>query len=46
MLKDIIDLLNENDWLISDEDVLIAKGKYHSTTNWKEFKYNLKQRRL
>ena len=39
MLKDIIDLLNEDDWLIS-------KGKYQSITNWKEFKYNLKQRRL
>ena len=28
MLKDIIDLLNEDDWLVSDEDILIAKGKY------------------
>ena len=46
MLKDIIDLLNEADWLISYEDILIAKGKYKSITNWKEFKYNLKQRRL
>ena len=46
MLKDIIDLLNEDGWLISDEDRLIAKGKYQSITNWKEFKYNIKQRRL
>ena len=46
MLKDIIDLLNEDDWLVSDEDILIAKGKYQSIPKWKEFKYNLKQRRL
>ena len=30
-LKHILDLLNESDWLIGDEDIDIAKGKYKAS---------------
>ena len=38
MIKQIIELLAMEDWLVDDEDVKIAKGKYQSPTNWSEFK--------
>ena len=38
MIKNIIDLLNSSDWLIGDDDIDIAKGKYQAPTTWKELK--------
>lgn len=43
-IKKIIELLASNDWNIDDEDIKIAKGKYQSPTNWKEFKNAIKRR--
>ncbi len=43
MIKDIIDLLNSDDWMVADEDIQIAKGKYKAPTTWKELKVNVKR---
>lgn len=43
MIKNIIDLLNASDWLIGDEDIDIAKGKYQAPSSWKELKTNIKR---
>ena len=43
MIKKIIALLATQDWLIGDEDIDIAKGKYKIPENWSEFKNNIKR---
>ena len=43
MLKNIIDLLNEDDWYIGDEYIDIAKGKYKLPMNWKEARESYKR---
>lgn len=43
-LKNIIELLASQDWYVDDEDIKIAKGKYQSPINWKEFKNAIKRR--
>lgn len=44
-LKHILDLLNDSEWLIGDEDIDIAKGKYKAPTNLKELKDSIKRNR-
>jgi len=43
MLKQIIELLNTNDWYGVSEDVDIAKGKYKAVANMAEMKQSLKR---
>ena len=43
-LNKIITLLNMGDWLVGSEEINIAKGKYKSPTNWKEFKNVIKRK--
>jgi len=43
MIKDILKMLNSSNFLIRDEDIDIAKGKYEAPTNFKENKIH-KQR--
>lgn len=43
-LKEIIDLLNYEDYYVKDEYIDIAKGKYKSPQNWKEFKNVIRRR--
>jgi len=43
-LKLILEILKSNDWNIKDYDINIAKGKYESPMNWKEFKNVIKRR--
>ena len=43
MVKNIIDLLNASDWLIGDEDIDLAKGKYKAPITYKELKQRLKR---
>jgi hypothetical protein len=45
MIKNILKMLNTNDWLVGDEDIDIAKGKYEAPTQWKEIKPYLKRNR-
>ncbi len=44
MIKKIVEMLASQDWLVDDEDIKIAKGKYQSPTNWSEFKNAIKRR--
>ena len=43
MIKNIIDLLNASDWLIGDEDIDIAKGKYKAPLSYSELKERVKR---
>lgn len=43
MIENIVALLSLDDWLIGDEDIDIAKGKYEIPDSWKEFKINRKR---
>jgi len=43
MIKNIIDLLNTSDWLIGDEDIDLAKGKYKAPITFSELKQRLKR---
>ena len=43
MVKNIIDLLNASDWLIGDEDIDIAKGKYKAPITYEELKQRLQR---
>tara|TARA_R110002050_G_C8746319_1_gene498511 strand:+ start:667 stop:813 length:147 start_codon:yes stop_codon:yes gene_type:complete len=43
MIKNIIDLLNTNDWYGVSENVDIAKGKYKAVGNWNGVKKQLKR---
>jgi len=43
MIKNIIDLLNASDWLIGDEDIDLAKGKYKAPISYKELRQTLQR---
>ena len=43
MIKDVIDLLNSNDWYGLSEDVDIAKGKYKAVKDFAGVKESLKR---
>jgi hypothetical protein len=43
-LKALIDLLNADDFLLGDDDIDIAKGKYKRPESWKEFRNILKRK--
>lgn len=45
ILKTIIELLNTNEWLIGDEDIDIAKGKYKAPVNFSELKKSIKRQK-
>jgi hypothetical protein len=43
MIKNIIDLLNSDDWYVGDEDIDIAKGKYEAPKSFKELRTSIKR---
>jgi len=43
MIKEIITLLSLDDWIVGDEDIDIAKGKYELTANYKKMKIKSKR---
>jgi|TARA_Y100000114_G_scaffold49503_1_gene45176 hypothetical protein len=43
MIKNILELLNADDWYGISEDVDIAKGKYKAVSDIKELKQTLKR---
>jgi len=43
MIKNILTMLNSNDFYIKDEDIDIAKGKYEAPTQWKDIKKYIKR---
>lgn len=44
MIKEIIHLLNEDEWIIGDKDIDFAKGEYKLPTTIKEAKKLIKRR--
>ena len=40
MIRETLELLRGNDWLIEDEDINIAKGIYEFPLTFKEIKTN------
>ena len=46
MIKEIITLLNLDDWMVGDEDIDIAKGKYSMPKNWGEFRDKRKRSKV
>lgn len=45
MIKDIIDLLNADDWHVGDPDIDFAKGNNKLPDSWKETKKIIKRRK-
>ena len=43
MIRQIIELLNSNDWYIGDDDIDFAKGKYQAPTSIKKMMKNVKR---
>ena len=43
-LKQLLDMLNSDEFLVGDEYIDIAKGKYKTPVNWGEFKNVIKRR--
>lgn len=43
MIKNIIDLLNLDDWYGQSENIDIAKGKYRAARNWDDVKKQVKR---
>ena len=43
-LKQLIDMLNSDEFNVGDEDINTAKGKYKTPQNWSEFKNVTKRR--
>jgi len=46
MIRDVLELLNNSDWMINDEDINIAKGMNKFPETFKELKDNIKRRKL
>ena len=45
MIKEIVTLLNLDDWIGGDEDIDSAKGKYAMPKSWSEARKKLKRRK-
>lgn len=43
-IKLIIDMLNADEFICSDEDINIAKGKYKRPESWSEFRNIMKRK--
>lgn len=46
MIRQALELLSSQDWLIDDLDINIAKGLYETPMSIKELKTNIKRKRL
>jgi hypothetical protein len=46
MIRETLELLRNNEWLIEDKDVNIAKGLHEFPLTFKEIKTNIKRRKL
>lgn len=46
MIKETLELLRNNDWMIDDLDINIAKGLYEMPSNFKELKTSIKRKKL
>lgn len=46
MIKETLELLKSQDWLIKDKDINIAKGLYEMPSSFNELKINIKRKKL
>jgi hypothetical protein len=46
IIRQALDLLASEDWLVADKDIQIAKGLYELPTTFKELKMNNKRKKL
>ena len=46
IIRQALDLLASDDWLVADKDIQIAKGLYELPTTFAEFKMNNKRKKL
>jgi hypothetical protein len=46
MIRETLELLRNNEWLIEDKDVNIAKGLYEMPSNFRELKTSIKRKKL
>ena len=46
IIKQALELLAIDDWLVADKDIQIAKGLYELPTTFKELKMNNKRKKL
>jgi len=46
IIKQALELLASDEWLIEDRDIQIAKGLYELPTTFTEFKMNNKRKKL
>lgn len=46
MIRQVLDLLRENDFMVEDEDIQFAKGAYEFPLSFREIKEKNKRRKL
>lgn len=46
IIRQTLDLLSSEDWLIEDKDIQIAKGLYELPTTFAELRMNNKRKKL
>ena len=46
IIRQALDLLASEDWLVADRDIQIAKGLYELPTTFKELRINNKRKKL
>jgi len=46
IIRQALELLASDEWLIEDRDIQIAKGLYELPTNFKELKMSIKRKKL
>lgn len=46
IIRHALDLLSKDDWMVKDEDIQIAKGLYEIPVTIKEFRMNIKRKKL
>jgi hypothetical protein len=46
IIRQTLDLLANEDWLVADKDIQIAKGLYELPTNFKELRMSNKRKKL
>ena len=46
MIREVLELLRSNEWLIEDKDINIAKGLYEFPLTFKEIKTSIKRKKI
>ena len=46
IIKQALELLASDDWLVADKDIQVAKGLYELPTTFKELRMNNKRKKI